>query len=226
VPWEVFEHAAATYEDWYTTPGGRRVDQAERGLLSALLAAFPGASSILEIGCGTGHFAGWLAARSWRAIGLDRAPAMLGEARRRHPALTVVGGDAHRLPFGAGSIDLTLFVTTLEFLEDPVGALAEAVRVSRRGLVVIALNRWSLGALWRRLGPGRRRPLLGQARDVTVPKLGACVRQAAGARLASLRWTSTLFPDGLWSIRARIPLGAVVGMAALLTTPRGRSTRG
>jgi pyruvate,water dikinase len=56
------------------------VDQAERAPLTWLLRGFPTARNVLEVGCGTGHFAAWLASQGWRVVGLDRAPAMLAEA--------------------------------------------------------------------------------------------------------------------------------------------------
>ncbi len=52
------------------------------------------------------------------------------EARRLFPSLPVILGDAHRLPFRDRSTDLAVFMTTLEFVEDPVCALREAVRVA------------------------------------------------------------------------------------------------
>jgi ubiquinone/menaquinone biosynthesis C-methylase UbiE len=79
--------------------------------------------------------------------GLERSPSMLAEARRRHPRLSLVLGDAHELPFRSRAVDLSVFVTTLEFLERPGVALGEAARVARRGVLIVALNRWSAGAL-------------------------------------------------------------------------------
>jgi hypothetical protein len=78
-----------------------------------------------------------------------------------------------------------------------------------------ALNRWSAGGLSRRHGPQARRPLLGRARDYSVASLRARLSAGAGARLAKVRWASTLFPDGRWRLRARIALGDVIGMAAV-----------
>jgi SAM-dependent methyltransferase len=221
--WRPFETAAARYEAWYETPRGRRADQAERALLEELIAEFPGAGTLLEVGCGTGHFAGGLDRRGLTVVGLDRAPAMLAELRRRHPRLPVVLGDAHALPFRDAAVDLTLFVTTLEFLEDPAMALREAVRVSRRGVVLLALNRWSLGGLSRRVGPAARGTLLGQARDVSILSLRALIGTAAGPRLSGFRRASTLWPDGLWAYRASVPLGDVIGIAARLTATPGMS---
>jgi len=223
VPWESFERAAQRYTQWYTTPYGQHVDVAECALLDALLAHFPTASSALEVGCGTGHFTTWLATKGWWVAGLDRAPAMVAEAHHHCPEIPLILGDAHRLPCRGGSIDLVVLITTLEFLEQPVAALAEAARVARQGLVLVVLNRWSLGGLSRRRGPQARRPLLGQAQDYSVMVLRARVRQALGERLRGIHWTSTLFPNGLWQCRAPVPLGGVLGMAVVLATLPGRS---
>jgi SAM-dependent methyltransferase len=214
--WRLFERDPAGYEGWYATPRGRRADQSECALLERLLVPFAGAQHALEVGCGTGHFTRWLAARIPQVVGLDRAPAMLAEARRRSPDLRLIQADAHALPIRSQTIDLAFFVLTLEFLEDPAGALAEAVRVARRGLIVVALNRWSVGGLSRRWGPDARRPLLGRARDFTVLSLRALASAAAGPRLRTLRWASALFSDGLVAEPARIPLGGVIGVAVEL----------
>lgn len=219
MPWELFEREASRYEGWYATPGGQRADQAERALLQWLLARFPGARSVLEVGCGTGHFAAWFAGKGLRVVGLDRAPAMLGEMRRNFPGIPAILGDAHRLPFRTSAVDLAVFVTTVEFLDDPEGALAEAVRVARQGILIVALNRWSVGGLSRRWGPQARRLLLGQACDFALPSLTGMVQRAARRRIQVLRWASTLFPGGLWRARARIPLGDVIGMAVRLGPP-------
>jgi SAM-dependent methyltransferase len=221
MPWELFERVASRYEGWYTTPRGEQADQAERALLEWLLSFFPGARSVLEVGCGTGHFTLWLGKQELWTVGLDRAPAMLTELHRRAPALPVILSDAHRLPVRGGAVDLVLFVTTIEFLEEPGVALAEAVRVARQGLLVVVLNRWSLGGLSRRWGPQARGSLLGQARDFSPGSLRALMRKAAGGRLQKIHWTSTLFPDGLWGVRAPVPGGDVIGIAAVLVPSAG-----
>jgi ubiquinone/menaquinone biosynthesis C-methylase UbiE len=215
--WRLFERAAAGYESWYATRRGRRADLAERVLLDRLLAPFAGAQSALEVGCGTGHFTGWLAGRIGHVVGVDRAPAMLAEARRHHPTLRLVRGDAHRLPIRSRIIDVSVLVLTLEFLEEPERALTEAVRVARRGLVVVALNRWSVGGLSRRWGRDARRPLLGRAEDFTLSSLRGLASTAAGPRLRGLRWASALFPIGLVAGSGRLPLGGVVGLSVDLT---------
>jgi SAM-dependent methyltransferase len=215
VGWRRFEREAAGYEAWYATPRGRRADRAERGLLEHLMVPFATARSALEIGCGTGHFTRWLASRLPSVVGLDQAPAMLAQARRR-PRLHLVHGDAHQLPFRNRAVDLSVFVTTLEFLEQPALALTEAVRVARRGVLVVALNRWSLGGLSRRIGRDSRRSLLGHAADFTLASLRELGSTAAGPRLRALRWAGALFPGGLARMPARMPLGGVIGIVVEL----------
>ena len=217
VGWQPFERRAAGYEAWYTTRRGRRADGAERALLERLLAPFAQAQSALDVGCGTGHFTRWLAGRLPRVIGLDRAPAMLAEAQEPRPRLLLIQGDAHHLPIRSRAVDLCVFVITLEFVEHPAVALAEAVRVARRGVLVVALNRWSLGGFSRRCGPDARRPLVGQARDFTWLSLRALASAAAGPRLRALTWAGALFPGGPVGVAARIPFGDVIGIGVELT---------
>ena len=214
--WQLFERDAAGYENWYNSARGRQADLAERALLEGLLAPFATARSALEVGCGTGHFTRWLASRLPRVVGLDRAPAMLAEARRRHPGLPLVQGDAHDLPIRTRAVDLGLFVLTLEFLERPELALAEAVRVANRGVLVLALNRWSRGGFSRRWGADARGALLGRARDFSLPLLRALVSTAAGPRLRKVRWACSLFPGRLARVELQIPLGDVIGVAVEL----------
>jgi ubiquinone/menaquinone biosynthesis C-methylase UbiE len=215
--WAIFERAASQYEVWYGTTAGRRADQAECALLTWLLEGFPGAQRVLEVGCGTGHFTAWLASQGLQAVGLERAPAMLAEMGRRFPEVPAILGDAHQLPLRAGAVDVVVFVTTLEFLDEPARALAEAVRVARQGVVVLTLNRCSLGGLSRRWGAQAQRALLGQARDYSIKELRTMVRHAAGPRLQRVRWASTLFPDGLWRWRARLPVGDMLGLSAVIS---------
>jgi SAM-dependent methyltransferase len=216
VTWELFEREAWRYESWYGTPRGRRVSRAETELLDWLLGPFPAARTVLDVGCGTGHFTSWLARRGRRPVGLDRAPSMLASLRRRLPTCPVVLADAAALPVRDGAVDLVVFVATLEFLDDPRRALAEAARVARRGLVVVALNRWSAGAVSRRLGPASRGALLPHGRDLSPPELRRLLGAAAAKRLARLRWRSALLPRPLPTGPTALPIGDVVGVAAEL----------
>jgi SAM-dependent methyltransferase len=217
--WQLFERDAERYEEWYATAAGRRASRAETELLRWLLEPFADARTVLEVGCGTGHFTAWLAERGLRPIGLDRAPAMLASLRRRHPGLPAVLADAHALPLRDRSVDLVVFVTTLEFLTSPPRAVAEAVRVARLGLVAVALNRWSVGALSRRIGPASRGALLPHARDFSARELRSLLVEAAATRRPRVRWRTSLLPAPLPARATALPGGDVVGIAAELRDP-------
>jgi SAM-dependent methyltransferase len=220
VTWRAFEREAGRYEAWYASARGQRADRAEGGLLDWLLERLPEARRILDLGCGTGHFTHRLTARGARVIGLDRSPAMLREARARAGAAALLLADAHRLPLADRAVDLVVAVTALEFLDEPRRALAEAVRVADRGVVVVALNRWSVGGLSRRLGAQRRGALLGRARDRSLGQLHGELREAAGGRMRRMLWRSALLPRPLDGRIVPVPLGDVLGIAVELDHAR------
>src|SRR5262245_49713909 len=97
----------------------------------------------LDIGCGTGFLAFELAARGQRVTGIDFAPAMLAEARRkaaeRGVAIRFEEADAEHLPFSPGSFDLAISRHVLWTLPHPQAAIDEWIRVLRPGgrLVVV-----------------------------------------------------------------------------------------
>jgi SAM-dependent methyltransferase len=209
------ENVAVHYEAWYETPEGRRADELEKAVLGWLLQAFPQPASVLEVGCGTAHFASWLNDQGLAVVGLDLSAAMLAQARALDD-VHLARGDAYKLPFADGAFDLAALVTTLEFLGRPQEALAEALRVARRGVVLGVLNRWSLLGLQRRLAGLFRPTVYGAARFYGVGELKRLLWFIAGER-ARVMWRSTLFPRCWpWS-QARLPWGGFIGMALIVS---------
>lgn len=92
----------------------------------------------LDVGCGTGRALPALATAvgpAGRVIGLDCTPDMLGEACRagRNTAATLIVGDARRLPFAGGAVDVIFAAGLINHLPDPVAGLTELARVTRPG---------------------------------------------------------------------------------------------
>jgi ubiquinone/menaquinone biosynthesis C-methylase UbiE len=108
-----------------------------------LVLAGRGALDCLDAGCGTGFLSFELAARGHHVIGVDFAPAMLAEARRkaaeRSVSIRFERADAERLLFPAGSFDLVISRHVLWTLPHPEAAIDEWIRVLRPGgrLVVV-----------------------------------------------------------------------------------------
>ena len=97
----------------------------------------------LDAGCGTGFLSFELAARGHRVTGVDFAPAMIAEARRKATERSVPvrfeEGDAEQLPFGPASFDLVISRHLSWTLPHPPEAIGEWIRVLRPGgrLVVV-----------------------------------------------------------------------------------------
>ncbi|HIP96331.1 MAG TPA: class I SAM-dependent methyltransferase [Anaerolineae bacterium] len=196
----------AGYEAWYET-SGRWADSLEKALLRRLLASFSRTHTLLEVGCGTGHFTRWFGEQGLQAMGLDLSSPMLAEAVRLGNPL-YVQGDALALPFQAGTFDLVALITTLEFVNDPVQALSEATRVARHGLILGVLNRQSLLA-WQRKRSGES--LWQMARFFTPAELVRLVQQAAAGKRVKIVWRTTLWP--VWPGELPLPWGGFIGMA-------------
>ena len=105
--------------------------------------------AVLEIGCGTGVLARWLARRTAghnHITGVDINPYLLREAKAlaRQEGLEGViefrDGDAQALPFADTSFAVTMSVTVIEET-DADGMLAEMVRVTKPGGRVAVISR-------------------------------------------------------------------------------------
>lgn len=73
----------------------------DRWLLTRL-AAEAGGGQGLDVGCGPGQVAGQLAAAGLTMTGLDLSPAMIAQARRHHPEISVVQGSFALPPMPRG----------------------------------------------------------------------------------------------------------------------------
>jgi SAM-dependent methyltransferase len=112
-----FDQYPFQYEDWYE----RHKTEYELEL-QAIRRQLPETGYGIEIGVGTGRFAGPLGIK----IGLEPAPKMSALARER--GIEIVGGVAEALPFKNRQFDFALMVTVICFLDDVEGALKEAYR--------------------------------------------------------------------------------------------------
>jgi SAM-dependent methyltransferase len=133
---------------------------------------------VLDLGCGTGELAHYLAACGMMATGCDISENMLSRARSADPGGTAgwirLDPGWRTLPFAAGSFDAVIAASVLEYVGAPGAVLRECARVLRPGGIVLCTVpdlthpvRWletaaaaaarvrpvrAAGAVWPRLG--------------------------------------------------------------------------
>jgi ubiquinone/menaquinone biosynthesis C-methylase UbiE len=119
-------------------------------ILDLVLAGRAGLNA-LDAGCGTGFLSFELAARGHQVTGVDFAPAMLAEARRkaatRGVSIRFEEADVEQLPFTPGSFDLVISRHLLWTLPHPAAAIDEWIRVLRPGgRLVVVDGQFTVGA--------------------------------------------------------------------------------
>lgn len=138
--WLLFELGAGYYSRKLAT--GPEADL--RREFAEFLAPSPG-TRVLDVGCGPGHLARWLAQRGCQVTGVDRGRRLIGMARRwaeREGVSSVrfERAPGEQLPFADAAFDLTLATTVIYWVERPEAVLGEMVRVTRPGGQVATLD--------------------------------------------------------------------------------------
>ncbi len=95
------------------------------------------AGSVLDIGTGSGLFAGAFMGHGLKAAGIDEQEKMLTAARNFVPEGEFRIASAESLPFPDDSFDLAFLGHLLHESETPLRVLQEAVRVSRQRVAVL-----------------------------------------------------------------------------------------
>jgi len=137
----MFDHIARRYDLVNTVLSGG-TDGGWRRRASRATGLEAGGSA-LDVACGSGKLTAQLArivGSDGRAVGLDFSPRMLEIARRDHPGIEFLEGDALNLPFEDGSFDASTIAFGLRNLADPVRGLREMLRVVKPGCGAVVLE--------------------------------------------------------------------------------------
>jgi len=98
--------------------------------------------AILDVGCGTGHVSAQIAQCGARVIGLDSSPEMLDTARREHPHLRWIEGDARDFSLQSlelnAPLDAIFSNATLHWVRPPERFLECAATVLKPGGRLVA----------------------------------------------------------------------------------------
>jgi ubiquinone/menaquinone biosynthesis C-methylase UbiE len=95
------------------------------------------ATSLLDVGTGTGVFAEAFVAAGLAVTGIDTNADLLAVAREFAPAAQFREAAAEQIPFPDGSFDLVFLGHVLHETDDPLAALREARRVARQRVAVL-----------------------------------------------------------------------------------------
>lgn len=134
------------------TGAGTAID-ARSSVVAAVVEAAP--TRILEVGCGWGELAVWLARDTGAdVVAIDLSPRMVELARQRGVDAQVA--DVQSLPFEDGSFDVAVAAWMLYHVPDLDRGIAELARVLRPGgrLVAVTNSRFHLFELRELVGSG------------------------------------------------------------------------
>ena len=95
------------------------------------------ASTVLDVGTGTGVFAEAFAGSGLDVAGIDTNPDMIAAAQRHVPQGHFQQAPAEEIPFPDASFDLVFLGHVLHETDDPLKALAEARRVATQRVVAL-----------------------------------------------------------------------------------------
>lgn len=93
------------------------------------------AASLCDVGCGAGALLSFARARGIKAVGIEPDAGRVADAKAA--GLDARTGTAEALPLADHSFDLVTFENALHHVTDIGRALAEAMRVARRAIVIV-----------------------------------------------------------------------------------------
>lgn len=214
-------HSARRYEAWCNSPKGRELDRFIKENAPQLLDPQPG-ERVLDIGCGSGNHLLFLNELGLDIHGMDASPYMLSKAKERlGNRCTLKMGMAEDLPYDDNEFDLAVLINTLEFLDDPIQALKEACRVTKRKIFIGVMNSLSWYHLINRLEGSFHYSFMDHIRYYNLWELKSYVRIVFGQ--VPINWKSLqILPSifcrmtGLLSVlssKRHCPFGSYLGLS-------------
>jgi len=133
-----FNIEADTYDEYYSTDLGRAIDESEKACVQKFLDRIAN-RKILELGCGTGHWSGWMASQGFEVHGVDIAEKMLEKAKGKNiPNSKFEVMSMTDLQFRDNSVENIIAITSLEFSIDLDKTFSEIKRVLKPNGYLIA----------------------------------------------------------------------------------------
>lgn len=215
---------ALAYEKWLKKEDTRQALELELQLMRDMLQPAAG-DLLLDIGCGTGVCLETFLDLGLKVTGLDASTYALDIALDKvGKRVDFYKGFAEDLPFDDNSFNHACLFTSLEFVEDPNKALAEAFRVAKDRVFLGVLNRYALKGLQRRVKGIFNASIYNHARFFSVWELKHMTHQILGRVPVTWRTVCQL-PSSSGPIATsldqskwlqRCPFGAFAGMLITL----------
>jgi len=133
---------AEKYDRFYETAQGRAIDNLEKEIILKHIDGIT-RGSVLEMGCGTGHWTDFLSRQGFKVTAIDESEPMLSIAENKNiENAAFIKADAKNLPFGGQCFTAIVSVTMLEFVDNLKMVMEEIDRLLIPGghLVLGCLN--------------------------------------------------------------------------------------
>jgi SAM-dependent methyltransferase len=101
--------------------------------MTALLKDEVGGNRVLDLGCGSGIFTALLAEWGADVCGIDASETLVEIAKREHPGIEFVSGDAAALPYADAEFDIVSSSLVAHYFEDLTPLFTDVARVTKPG---------------------------------------------------------------------------------------------
>jgi SAM-dependent methyltransferase len=140
------------------------------------------------------------------------------EAKKHWPNGSLLQGESSHLPFKDKSFDIVAFIACLEYMLNIEKVVNEAARVSRKGIIIGLMNKWSLPTMRRNIQIKMgKNPYYKNVRFYSIFDIKHVLKEALHDRYTICFWSTTVFPK-IFGDResALLPFGAFLGIAVKL----------
>lgn len=127
------QEIANNYDAYYQTEFGKKVDRIEKEIVSELLDMTVTDNKLLDIGCGTGHWAEFFIHKGYQVIGVDRSEAMLKIATNKNLEAKFMLGNSEKMDIEDESYKVITTITMLEFVNNQEKSIQEMYRILKKG---------------------------------------------------------------------------------------------
>jgi ubiquinone/menaquinone biosynthesis C-methylase UbiE len=112
-----------------------------------LLLQLPKGSSVLDVGCGTGHLTKWIKDQGYNVVGVEPSTAMREFAQKNFPDIQFINAISSKLSFPDNSFDLILSFEVLRYMDESetINTYKEYFRLLKPGgkFFVTQVNKYS-----------------------------------------------------------------------------------